>query len=75
MIFPSFCDQILGDGVVTGRGMINGRTVFLFSQDFTAWGGSLSETHAEKICKVFINLIFILVVLYEHDELLFFLLN
>ena len=41
-----------GDGVVTGRGEINGRPVFVFSQDFTVFGGSLSETHAEKICKV-----------------------
>ena len=41
-----------GDGVVTGYGTINGRTVFVFSQDFTVLGGSLSETHAEKICKI-----------------------
>ena len=41
-----------GDGVVTGHGMINGRTVFVFSQDFTVLGGSLSEAHAGKICKV-----------------------
>ncbi|GAA6119334.1 acyl-CoA carboxylase subunit beta [Acidovorax sp. FG27] len=41
-----------GDGVVTGYGMINGRLVFVFSQDFTVFGGALSETHAEKICKV-----------------------
>jgi propionyl-CoA carboxylase beta chain len=41
-----------GDGVVTGYGMINGRPVFVFSQDFTVFGGSLSEAHAEKICKV-----------------------
>ena len=41
-----------GDGVVTGYGMINGRLVFVFSQDFTVFGGSLSEAHAEKICKV-----------------------
>jgi len=44
--------QVLGDGVVTGHGLINGRPVYLFSQDFTVFGGSLSETHAEKICKV-----------------------
>ena len=43
---------IPGDGVVTGHCTINGRPVFLFSQDFTVYGGSLSETHAEKICKV-----------------------
>src|SRR4030065_433121 len=42
----------LGDGVVTGSGTIDGRLVFVFSQDFTVFGGSLSETHAEKICKV-----------------------
>src|SRR5512143_294156 len=42
----------LGDGVVTGHGRIDGRTVFVFSQDFTVFGGSLSETYAEKICKV-----------------------
>ena len=41
-----------GDGVVTGWGTINGRMVYLFSQDFTVFGGSLSETHAEKICKI-----------------------
>src|SRR6056297_3027082 len=44
--------QIPGDGVVTGHGKINGRPVYVFSQDFTVFGGSLSETHAEKICKV-----------------------
>ncbi|MBM3999180.1 MAG: acyl-CoA carboxylase subunit beta [Planctomycetes bacterium] len=43
---------IPGDGVVTGYGMINGRIVFVFSQDFTVFGGSLSEAHAEKICKI-----------------------
>jgi propionyl-CoA carboxylase beta chain len=41
-----------GDGVVTGQGTINGRLVFVFSQDFTVFGGSLSEAHAEKICKI-----------------------
>ena len=41
-----------GDGVVTGYGTISGRLVYVFSQDFTVFGGSLSETHAEKICKV-----------------------
>ncbi|CAN5516532.1 acyl-CoA carboxylase subunit beta [soil metagenome] len=46
-------DQLfLGDGVVTGHGKIDGRVVFVFSQDFTVFGGSLSEAHAEKICKV-----------------------
>ena len=45
-------NKIPGDGVVTGYGMINGRLVFVFSQDFTVFGGSLSEAHAEKICKV-----------------------
>lgn len=44
--------KILGDGVVTGYGNIHGRLVFVFSQDFTVFGGSLSETHAEKICKI-----------------------
>ncbi|WGF88637.1 acyl-CoA carboxylase subunit beta [Marinivivus vitaminiproducens] len=43
--------RIPGDGVVTGQGTINGRPVFVYSQDFTVFGGSLSETHAEKICK------------------------
>lgn len=42
----------LGDGVVTGRGTIDGRIVFVFSQDFTVMGGSLSETFAQKICKI-----------------------
>jgi propionyl-CoA carboxylase beta chain len=41
-----------GDGVITGYGLIDGRRVFVFAQDFTVFGGSLSETHAEKICKV-----------------------
>ncbi len=45
-------NKIPGDGVVTGYGMINGRLVFVFSQDFTVFGGALSETHAEKICKI-----------------------
>jgi len=44
--------KFLGDGVVTGYGTVNGRLVYLFSQDFTVFGGSLSETHAEKICKI-----------------------
>ncbi|HVG82579.1 MAG TPA: acyl-CoA carboxylase subunit beta [Methylomirabilota bacterium] len=44
--------KIPGDGVVTGYGTINGRLVFVFSQDFTVFGGSLSEPHAEKICKI-----------------------
>ena len=45
-------DPIPGDGVVTGWGYINGRRVFVFSQDFTVFGGSLSAAHAAKICKV-----------------------
>ncbi|MDZ7877424.1 MAG: acyl-CoA carboxylase subunit beta [Saprospiraceae bacterium] len=45
-------EQYLGDGVVTGYGTVNGRLVYIFSQDFTVFGGSLSETHAEKICKI-----------------------
>jgi propionyl-CoA carboxylase beta chain len=45
-------NKVPGDGVVTGYGMINGRIVFVFSQDFTVFGGALSEAHAEKICKV-----------------------
>lgn len=44
--------QFLGDGVVTGYGKIHGKPVYVFSQDFTVFGGSLSETHAEKICKI-----------------------
>lgn len=44
--------KILGDGVVTGYGKIDGRLVFVFSQDFTVFGGSLSEAHAEKVCKM-----------------------
>ena len=44
--------EILGDGVVTGHGLIDGRPVYVFSQDFTVFGGSLSETNAEKICKI-----------------------
>ena len=42
-------NKIPGDGVVTGYGMINGRLVFVYSQDFTVFGGALSEAHAEKI--------------------------
>ena len=42
----------LGDGVVTGYGTVNSRLIYVFSQDFTVFGGSLSETHAEKICKI-----------------------
>ncbi len=45
-------NKILGDGVVTGYGTVHGRLVYVFSQDFTVFGGSLSETHAEKIVKV-----------------------
>ncbi len=49
-------DQIVpGDGVVTGSGTINGRLVYVYSQDFTVFGGSLSERHAQKICKVLDN--------------------
>src|SRR6187549_2562039 len=44
--------KVPGDGVVTGSGTINGRLVFVFAQDFTVFGGSLSERHAQKICKV-----------------------
>jgi len=44
--------RILGDGVITGCGKVGGRTVFIFSQDFTVFGGSLSEAHAEKVCKI-----------------------
>src|SRR5256714_10940453 len=44
--------KVLGDGVVTGWGRVEGRLVYVFSQDFTVFGGSLSEAHAEKICKV-----------------------
>ncbi len=44
--------RVPGDGVVTGTGTLNGRLVFVFSQDFTVFGGSLSEAHAEKICKL-----------------------
>src|SRR5256714_3733979 len=45
-------EKYLGDGVVNGYGRIEGRLVYVFSQDFTVFGGSLSEAHAEKICKV-----------------------
>jgi propionyl-CoA carboxylase beta chain len=44
--------KVPGDGVITGYGRVNGRLVFVFSQDFTVFGGSLSEAHAEKICRV-----------------------
>ncbi len=45
-------ERVMGDGVVTGYGRVDGRVVYVFSQDFTVFGGSLSEAHAEKICKV-----------------------
>lgn len=45
-------EKYLGDGVITGFGTISGRLVYVFSQDFTVFGGSLSETHAEKICRI-----------------------
>src|SRR5213595_1510475 len=44
--------KVLGDGVVTGWGRVDGRLIYVFAQDFTVFGGALSETHAEKICKV-----------------------
>ncbi len=50
--FGMEANKIPGDGVVTGYGTINGRLVFVYSQDFTVFGGALSEAHAEKICKV-----------------------
>ena len=50
--FDMAANKVPGDGVVTGHGTINGRLVFVFSQDFTVFGGSLSEAHAEKICKI-----------------------
>ena len=45
-------DRPAGDGVVTGWGTVNGRLIYVYSQDFTVFGGSLSETHAQKICKI-----------------------
>jgi propionyl-CoA carboxylase beta chain len=45
-------EYYLGDGVITGYGTVNGRMVYVFAQDFTVFGGALSETHAEKICKL-----------------------
>ncbi|WP_373635640.1 acyl-CoA carboxylase subunit beta [Yoonia sp. SS1-5] len=50
--FGMEADRPAGDGVVTGWGTINGRMVYVFSQDFTVMGGSVSETHAQKICKI-----------------------
>ncbi|MGR3542120.1 MAG: acyl-CoA carboxylase subunit beta, partial [Hasllibacter sp.] len=50
--FGMDAEHIPGDGVVTGWGTVNGRMVYVYSQDFTVFGGSLSETHAQKICKV-----------------------
>ncbi|HEX3863495.1 MAG TPA: acyl-CoA carboxylase subunit beta [Stellaceae bacterium] len=50
--FGMAAQTVPGDGVVTGYGTVNGRLVFVFSQDFTVFGGSLSEAHAEKICKI-----------------------
>ncbi|MFZ0548190.1 MAG: acyl-CoA carboxylase subunit beta [Candidatus Promineifilaceae bacterium] len=50
--FNMMDNRILGDSVVTGWGTINGRLVYVFSQDFTVFGGSLSQVHAEKVCKI-----------------------
>ena len=50
--FGMAADRPAGDGVVTGWGTVNGRLTYVFSQDFTVFGGSLSETHAQKICKI-----------------------
>ena len=50
--FGMDAEKIPGDGVVTGHGLVDGRQVFVFAQDFTVFGGSLSLSHAEKICKV-----------------------
>src|SRR5438876_6007246 len=50
--FGMDAQKVPGDGVVTGSGTINGRLVFVFAQDFTVFGGSLSERHAQKICKI-----------------------
>jgi propionyl-CoA carboxylase beta chain len=50
--FGMEAQQFYGDGVVTGYGTINGRLIYVFAQDFTVFGGALSETHAEKICKI-----------------------
>ncbi len=50
--FGMEADRSAGDGVVTGWGTVNGRMIYVFSQDFTVFGGSLSETHAQKICKI-----------------------
>lgn len=50
--FKMDAQKILGDGVITGHGLINGKAVFVFSQDFTVFGGALSETHALKICQI-----------------------
>ncbi len=50
--FGMEAERPYGDGVVTGWGTVNGRMIYVFSQDFTVFGGSLSETHAQKICKI-----------------------
>src|SRR3989338_3145197 len=50
--FDMAAQRIPGDGVVSGYGRIDGRTVFVFAQDFTVFGGSMSEANAQKICKV-----------------------
>ncbi|MBI3934329.1 MAG: methylmalonyl-CoA carboxyltransferase, partial [Acidobacteria bacterium] len=50
--FGMEAELVPGDGVVSGYGRINGRTVFVFAQDFTVFGGSMSEANAQKICKV-----------------------
>ncbi|MEM9881211.1 MAG: carboxyl transferase domain-containing protein, partial [Pseudomonadota bacterium] len=52
MDFDMQDQKVPGDSVVTGSGTINGRLVYVFSQDFTVFGGSLSEAHSKKICKI-----------------------
>jgi acetyl-CoA carboxylase carboxyltransferase component len=47
-------EQYLGDGVITGHGTIDGRIIYVYAQDFTIFGGYLSETHAKKICKIMV---------------------
>lgn len=61
--------QFAGDGVVTGYGTINGRPVMIFSQDFTVFGGSLSEMHAEKICKVWHTQLTSFVLFHSHGDI------
>ena len=69
-----FSFQYPGDSVVTGHGLIKGRLAYIFSQDFTVFGGSLSSIHAKKICKVRMHIIHVDVPYLATNKIIFILL-